>query len=418
MRLRPLLKTGLRRMWRAGGSLQVGVTPGRSLLLNGLSTEAERFVAALDGSRDIPQLLAYAQESGVSGTQAATLLDVLARAGFLDDAAYDPGPLRELTVVERDRLRPDLAALALGFLVPGGAVRAMGRRRNAVVAVHGCGRVGASVANILASAGVGCVVPVDGGAVRAGDAAPAGYPAMAAGYAAGAAYVAESGGERTLPTPRDSAAPLPTHRGSVTPLPAPRDSAAPPPGRTRQDAVRELLRATSPSVRTTLPANRQHPDIAVLAPTGDARPGLAESLQAACVPHLVAEVHETTAVLGPFVQPGRTPCLTCRDLHRTAADPGWPRPLAPFGGVDAAPGRDADRPCDVVLATQLAVLAAMHVLAFLEGDPPPTAGAVVEITLPTGAQNRRELAAHPECDCGAAEPTGAVLGERSPAWRT
>jgi len=264
----------------------------------------------------------------------------------------------------------------------------MGRRRNAVVAVHGCGRVGASVANILVSAGVGCVVPVDGGAVRAGEAAPAGYSAAAG-----------SGGQ-----------------GAGADLPGPRGSVGPLPGRTRQDAVRDLLRATSPSVRTTLPANRQHPDIAVLAPAGDARPGLAESLQAACVPHLIAEIHETTAVLGPFVQPGRTPCLTCRDLHRTAADPGWPRPLAPFGGVDAAPGRDADRPCDVVLATQLAVLAAMHVLAFLEGDPPPTAGAAIEITLPAGAQNRRELAAHPDCDCGAADPCG-VFGERSPARR-
>src|SRR5260221_12808835 len=132
--MRPLLKTGLRRMWRAGGSLQIGVTPGRSLLLNGLDNESERFVAALDGTRDIPALLASAQTIGVSGTQAATLLDVLARAGFLADAAYHPGPLRDLGIGETDRLGPDLSSLAMGFLVPGGAVRAMARRRTAVVA--------------------------------------------------------------------------------------------------------------------------------------------------------------------------------------------------------------------------------------------------------------------------------------------
>jgi hypothetical protein len=374
--VRPLLKTGLRRMWRAGGSLQIGVTPGRSLLLNGLGGEAERFVAALDGSRDIPALLDYAQTIGVSGTQAATLLDVLARAGFLDDAAYDPGPLRDLGVAEADRLRPDLASLAMGFLVPGGAVRAMARRRTAVVAVHGCGRVGASVANILASSGIGCVVPVDGGRARAGDAAPAGY--------------------------KSSSVPLRREDGAGR-------------GR-RQDAVRDLVRTTSPSIRTTLPANRQHPDVAVLTPTADAHPDLASSLQAAGVPHLVAEVHETTAVLGPFVQPGRTPCLRCRDLHRTARDPGWPRALAPFGGVDAAASAGDDRPCDVVLATQLAVLAAMHVLAFVEGDPPPSAGAAIDITLPYGEQVRRERPVHPDCGCGA-EDRPVTFGESSRAGR-
>jgi hypothetical protein len=409
MRVRPLLKTGLRRMWRAGGSLQVGVTPGRSLLLNGLSDAAERFLAALDGSRDIPELLGYAQQLGFSGAQAATLLDVLARAGFLDDAAYDPGLLRELDVVERDRLRPDLASLALGFLVPGGAVRAMGRRRSAVVAVHGCGRVGASVANILAAAGVGCVVPVDGGRVRVTDAAPAGYPVTAAQE--------RQAPDAPVPAPRGSTGTAnPTADRPASPTANPTlQSTAHPTARKRQEAVRDLIRGTAAGVRTALPANRQHPDVAVLAPTGDAHPALAESLRSAGVPHLVAEIHETTAVLGPFVQPGRTSCLTCRDMYRTASDPGWPRALAPFGGVDAAPGRDGERPCDVVLATQLAVSAAMHVLSFIEGDPPPSAGSSIEITLPDGAQTRLESPAHPDCGCGAAEAPSGSIGERSPA---
>lgn len=172
--------------------------------------------------------------------------------------------------------------------------------------------------------------------------------------------------------------------------------AAPPPR--RQELVRALIRASAPSTRTTLPANRQRPDVAVLAPVADGYPALAATLQSDGVPHLSAEVHETTGVLGPFVQPGRTSCLRCRDLFRTARDPGWPRAMVPFGGVDAVPTVE-DRACDVVLATQLAVQAVMHVLAFVEGDPPPTMNATLEMVPPFGAQTRYERPAHPDCGC-------------------
>ena len=453
--MRPVLKAGLRRLWRPGGALQVGVTPGRSLLLNGLGPAATRFVGVLDGTRDIPALLAYAEEIGLPGGQAATLMDVLARAGFLDDAAYDPGPaLRALDVVEADRLAPDLAALALGYLVPGGAVRAMTRRRTAVVAVYGCGRVGASVAHLLAAAGVGCVVPIDAGRARPADAAPAGFrnprslshrderdvPAPRRGRGGRGAGKAEtSAAESATAAPATTGStdsigsthstdaiamagsanttgataatgstdqPSQSSQTSATPettettetgRTASADVPAPPPR--RQDLVRALIRASAPSTRTTLPANRQHPDVAVLAPTSDGYPALAAALQSAGVPHLPAEVHETTGVLGPFVQPGRTSCLRCRDLYRTARDPGWPRAMVPFGGVDAAPAVE-DRACDVMLATQVAVLAAGHVLAFVEGDPPPTVNALLEIVPPFSAQTRHERPPHPDCGCG------------------
>jgi hypothetical protein len=397
--MRPVLKAGLRRLWRPGGALQVGVTPGRSLLVNGLGPAATRFVAAVDGTRDIPGLLAHAEELGLSGSQATTLLDMLARAGFLDDAGYDQGPaLRALDVAEADRLAPDMAALALGYLVPGGAVRAMTRRRMAVVAVYGCGRVGASVAHLLAAAGVGCVVPIDAGRARAADAAPAGFQNPRA---------LSHREARDVPGPRRG-------RGftSAGPASAADPSSAADTGETlteetpqgteprRQDLVRALIRTSAPSTRTSLPTNRQHPDLAVLAPVADAYPALAASLQTAGVPHLSAEVHETTGVLGPFVQPGRTSCLRCRDLFRTARDPGWPRAMVPFGGVDAVPA-GTDRACDVMLATQLAVLAVMHVLAYVEGDRPPTVNAALEVVPPFGAQTKHERPPHPDCGCGA-----------------
>jgi hypothetical protein len=408
--VRPVLKAGLRRLWRPGGSLQVGVTPGRSLLLNGLGPAASAFMGALDGHRDIAGLLTLAEEIGLSGSHATTLLDMLARAGFLDDAAYDPGPaLRALDVTEADRLAPDMAALALGYLVPGGAVRAMTRRRMAVVAVYGCGRVGASVAHMLAGAGIGCVVPIDSGRARAADAAPAGFPnprglshrdereVPAPRRGQGRGSRAAEGADADPPSATNIADPQPDSESGLA-APSPR----------RQDLVRALIRASAPSTRTTMPANRQRPDVAVLAPIADAYPAQAATLQSGGVPHVPAEVHETTGVLGPFVQPGRTSCLRCRDLYRTARDPGWPRAMVPFGGVDAVPGVE-NRACDVTMATHLAVQTVLHVLAFVEGDPPPTMNATLELVPPFGAQTRHERPPHADCGCL------VDLGEEAPA---
>ena len=82
--------------------------------------------------------------------------------------------------------------------------------------------------------------------------------------------------------------------------------------------------------------------------------------------------------------------------------------MVPFGGVDAVPA-GPDRACDVMLATQLAVLATLHVLAYVEGDPPPTVNAALEVVPPFGAQTRHERPTHPDCGCGAEAVVPASL---------
>jgi hypothetical protein len=258
------------------------------------------------------------------------------------------------------------------------------------------------------------VVPIDAGRARSADAAPAGFrnprglshrderevPGPRRGRRAPAAD------KTSVPADAGSRSTDGAHTSAADTDPAASGTGAPPPR--RQDLVRALIRASAPSTRTTLPANRQHPDVAVLAPIADGYPALAATLQSASVPHLAVEVHETTGVLGPFVHPGRTSCLRCRDLYRTARDPGWPRAMVPFGGVDAVPAVE-DRACDVMLATLVAVQAALHVLAWIEGDPPPTVNAMVEVVPPFGAQTRHERPPHPDCGCLVAgiEPAGA-----------
>jgi bacteriocin biosynthesis cyclodehydratase domain-containing protein len=116
------------------------------------------------------------------------------------------------------------------------------------------------------------------------------------------------------------------------------------------------------------------------------------------VAHLVAGVRETTAVVGPLVLPGRTGCLHCGDLHRADRDPAWPVVAAQLVGIR----RRREEPCDVVLATVAASLAALQCLAHLDGRPAAATGASLELSLTDWRLRRRSWPAHPRCDCGAA----------------
>jgi hypothetical protein len=129
----------------------------------------------------------------------------------------------------------------------------------------------------------------------------------------------------------------------------------------------------------------------------------AGQLLAAGIPHLVAATYERVAVVGPLVLPGRTPCLTCLDLHRVDRDPAWPVVSAQLDG----PGRRVDGTlaapaCDVVLAATAAALAAGAALAYLDapGHAHELAGARLEARPPGTVPRRRSWRRHPRCGCG------------------
>jgi hypothetical protein len=246
------------------------------------------------------------------------------------------------------RLGPDLASLSLvpAARTPLEVVRA---RRSASVVVHGAGRVGASLATLLAAAGVGQVHVADRGPVRPGDVAPAGVAAADV-------------------------------------------------DRSRTAAAADALRRAAPEVRSTPPAPGRRPDLVVLAATEPVDTMLRTALAGGRVAHLVAGVRETTAVVGPLVLPGRTGCLRCGDLHRADRDPAWPIVAAQLVGIR----RRREEPCDVVLATVAASLAALQCLAHLDGRPTAATGASLELGLTDWRLRRRSWPAHPRCDCGAA----------------
>jgi bacteriocin biosynthesis cyclodehydratase domain-containing protein len=351
---RPMIKPGLRRLRRDETSVQLGLDPDRAVVLTGLDETTLRWLDRLDGSQEQASLLRAASDEGIPPSVAGGLLDLLAARGVLDDAAADRSAYATLPDAEQDRLRPDLACLALRARRPDAGVGLLAARRQAAVEVRGAARVGASAATLLAAAGVGHVAIRDGAPTRPADVAPAGL------------------------SPFDV-------------------------GTRRETAARAAVRRAAPAACPALPVGRAAPDLVLLAPDGPVDALDRDGLLRAGIPHLLATVRETTGVIGPLVLPGRSACLRCLDLTRADRDPGWPRVAAQIATDSDIAGAPTVRACDTVLATAVAVHAVLQVLAFLDGEPPLAVDGTLEITLPEGQLRRRSWTAHPGCGCGWAD---------------
>ncbi len=333
--------------------MQFGADPERAVLLTELDAHVRDQIAELDGrfpSSICPDLLAH-----------------LGRHGLLEDAATRCPGWRGLPHPERDRLGPDLASLSLLDHGTGGGKRALSRRFAGHVEIRGAGRVGASLAALLAAAGVGEVRVLDEELTRDADLAPAGLRAA------------------DLGRPRGDAATPPTLPLAVL------------------KAARAARRRGGGRGGRRIPTPRgHHPtvDLVVLT-TDDGVLPYAEDVWGAGIPHLVAQVQEAAGTVGPLVLPGYTSCLRCHDLIRADRDPQWPAVAAQL----AAPaGPRAVAACDVVLATVVAGHAALQVLAFLETGTAPTADGSLHVSLPDGTLRRRSWHAHPACGCSWPQP--------------
>lgn len=343
--MRPLLKPALRQLWRDPSTLQFGITAAHAVVLAGLSSADRRVLDLLDGTRDVDAVVNGATDAGVDPDAAARLLTALEHADALDDAGAVPAPA--LGEDDRQRLEPDLLSLSLRHRGPGAAARVLERRRHAVVALHGTGRVGADVAMLLAAAGVGTLACLDDTPLRHADVTPGGLPRVVANT-----------------------------RGSVTALRAGRFTAM---------------------TRTTT-ERPDHVTLALVTPaSSEALPEIATSVRDE--PHLLACVRETTGVVGPLVVPGVTSCLRCLALTRSERDPHWPQLSAQLIGSAVTEA------CEVALAGLVASLAAMQALAFIDGDTidrdtvPPAAGALLEYDAMSATLRRRSVAVHPACGC-------------------
>jgi ThiF family len=339
--MRPVLKSGLLQVWRDSETLQIGVDPRRAFTFSGLGRAAAAMLSILDGSRDRAGVLAAAVARGIPVEVADRVLLLLAAAGALNDF---PVPARRtLPEDAHARLAPELATASLAHRDGDGGVQVMVRRRLGHVRVHGGGRIGSSIATLLAASGVGHVTCWDRRVAGPADAAPAGL------------CVADCG--------------------------APRENGA-----------ARAIRRVAPDARTD--DDHAPPDIAVL--TEDPDPQLVATLMSSRLPHLVATAGEAIGVVGPLVIPGGSACLRCLHLTRRDRDPAWPLIAAQLPGK-----RPLTPACDAVLATAVAAHAAGQVLAFIDriGPEPATRNGTLELVLPDWRWRRRTWPVHFDCGC-------------------
>jgi hypothetical protein len=320
-----------------GGSVQVGgVGWGAGLLVAADGGWVEPLLRGLDGRRTQRAVLGDAREAGAHAISVIALLDGLRDAGLLVD--LDAADLLAAGA-------GPAADARTGVELPAAGRGAWRSRRSATVVVEDATRVGVPLAAVLAASGVGRISVRDGGLVTAADAVVGGL-------------------------------------------------AAADEGRPRAMAAADAVRRASPltDLRPLPPGSTA--DLVVLTRAWAASDPLVAGLHRSGVPHMIAAVRENTGVIGPLVVPGRTGCLHCGDLHRRDADPRWPRLAAQLtAGEPPASGA-------TVTCLLTAVVAAVQVLAFLDGRTAPAAvDATLEIAPPDLLPRLRRWPPHPSCDC-------------------
>ncbi|MDQ1531173.1 MAG: hypothetical protein QOE37_1278 [Microbacteriaceae bacterium] len=111
------------------------------------------------------------------------------------------------------------------------------------------------------------------------------------------------------------------------------------------------------------------------------------------VPHLPVVFGGQSALLGPLVLPGETPCLRCADEHRLDAEPAWPALAAQLLARPAAP--TSGQPV-VRLAVEAELARVLG--AWSSGRPTGLAGAALRVDGP-GTVSRIERPWHDRCSC-------------------
>lgn len=332
------LRAGLTMLWRGPTEVQVGTDPRWAVALTDLSPSAARALSDAPAGAAERDLRAALATEDVDGEEVDAVLAHLRAA-------------RLLVHEHRPAARPTMSAAdqqTWALLEADGDPATVARRRGAArVRVEGLGRLGATLAATLATAGIGML--------ELGD--PAAVTSQEVGF----------GGL--------------TSRDVGTPRPA---------------AVGRAARDAGPLVRTGT-AGTGPVDLVVVVESAAADPVRYDALLAAGQPHLSVVLREASVLVGPLVLPGRTACLRCVDLHRTDRDPTWPLLAARL----ASGGAGRERGEETLLAVTGAALCAAQVLAHVDGRPAAVHDAALEVALPAALPARAAWAPHRLCRCGA-----------------
>jgi bacteriocin biosynthesis cyclodehydratase domain-containing protein len=119
----------------------------------------------------------------------------------------------------------------------------------------------------------------------------------------------------------------------------------------------------------------------------------------ASLAHLVVRLVEGQAIVGPFVEPGRTACLRCLDAHLAEDDP---RAAVLAAGHARAAGSRRDgvaEPVDTALATLAVAWAVRDLVSQVEGERPSTWSTTVQLSATLSSVTQAEWRRHPACGC-------------------
>jgi bacteriocin biosynthesis cyclodehydratase domain-containing protein len=116
-------------------------------------------------------------------------------------------------------------------------------------------------------------------------------------------------------------------------------------------------------------------------------------------PHLVVRLVEGSALVGPFVEPGRTACLRCIDAHRAIDDP-QAATMAALHALARDDRRDGvAEPVDTALAALAVAWAVRDLVTHVDGERPSTWSATVNLAAGLESVTQTEWLRHPACGC-------------------
>lgn len=116
------------------------------------------------------------------------------------------------------------------------------------------------------------------------------------------------------------------------------------------------------------------------------------------VPHLPIVTSDDGTAVGPFIEPGRGPCLYCLHRHRVDADPAWPAIAAQLWGRPPPPQPRAD-------TAAIAAFTTARVMEWAERGQPPQ---VWRVRGARGEISATSVRQHPECSCAALPENGSA----------
>ncbi len=341
--MHPRIKSGLPLIPLSATEIQIGTEPGLHLRLDCQSSALLDFIKLLDGHHSLDDAQ---MQSGLPLKRVARVVDQLTQSGLLELPGSSSAAIEGMTHQERSRLAQDALAWSVSSSPP--SRQRLTRRRQAWIDIHSSGRMSFSLAQLLASAGIGRITINDGSTVQEMDCGPFGASRSDIGK------------------------------------------------RASQTIYRKLRHYFPSTIRVSHPSAK--PDVTILAPNQSSIASQKQSeLMRGDQAHIPVIPRAGGFLVGPFVIPGSTACIACDELvlAQTSAEHSW---IATALGTQPS---TTIQPNDMVLSLMVASLVALQALMWVDADQAPTlVNQIATVSLPAGSIQFRATTQHPSCGCG------------------